>query len=522
MNNKIKNNLKSLIIVIIAAMSFFSALSPEYCAAFSQSEIDGAFSENAGVSSEWYVIGLRQNAEGEIYDFSNYRAALLEYMEKNETVSASTRLKYALSLAACGNEADINYINEILCDAYGKQGLMSYVFSLHLLNNGFECEGVGAEALVEKLLSFQLEDGGWAVFGTNGDVDATAMTLQAFAPYYEENADVTTAVKKALALLSERMSEEGDFSSYGVYNCESTAQVIIALSALGIDCGNDEAFLKSRTSPVMALEKYRIDGNDFSHTKGGEKSQIASSQAFCASVAYERMKSGKGPFFVFDKIDPSIFETETPAAETASPVPETASPITPKGDKQQSEINVKTWICAGIVAMGGIICIVLIVAGKRNIKNFIVVLVIVAVGVGAVLVSDISLPEDYYGNETEQKNIVGSITLEIKCDTLDKAPVLEKTSFDIEDGDTVFDVLTRAAKKHGIHIEHSGTTAMSDSLAYVSGINYIYEAQYGDLSGWVYFVNGQKPSVGCGEYVLKDGDRVEWHYSLTMGNDIVK
>ena len=108
MNNKIKNNLKSLIIVIIAAMSVFSALSPEYCAAFSQSEIDGAFSENAGVSSEWYVIGLRQNAEGEIYDFSNYRAALLEYMEKNETMSASTRLKYALALAACGNEDDIN------------------------------------------------------------------------------------------------------------------------------------------------------------------------------------------------------------------------------------------------------------------------------------------------------------------------------------------------------------------------------------------------------------------------------
>jgi hypothetical protein len=291
--------------------------------------------------------------------------------------------------------------------------------------------------------------------------------------------------------------------------------VIIALSALGIVCGGDEAFLKSRTSPVMALEKYRIDGNDFSHTKGGEKSHIASSQAFCASVAYERMKSGKGPFFVFDKIASSDVETE-------APVPETASPSLEKDNKQQTKVHVKTWICAGIVAMGGIICIVLIVAGKRNIKNFIVVLVMVAVGTGAELISDISLPEDYYGNETEQKNIVGSITLEIKCDTLDKAPVLEKTSFDIEAGDTVFDVLTRAAKKHGIHIEHSGTTAMSDSLAYVSGINYIYEAQYGDLSGWVYFVNGEKPSVGCGEYVLTDGDRVEWHYSLTMGNDIVK
>jgi hypothetical protein len=33
----------------------------------------------------------------------------------------------------------------------------------------------------------------------------------------------------------------------------------------------------------------------------------------------------------------------------------------------------------------------------------------------------------------------------------------------------------------------------------------------------VYLVNGESPSVGAGSYILKDGDRVEWIYSLEMG-----
>ena len=57
-------------------------------------------------------------------------------------------------------------------------------------------------------------------------------------------------------------------------------------------------------------------------------------------------------------------------------------------------------------------------------------------------------------------------------------------------------------------------------MKYMSGINYIYELAYGDLSGWVYLVNGERPSVGCDAYKLSDGDVIEWHYSLELGNDI--
>jgi hypothetical protein len=91
--------------------------------------------------------------------------------------------------------------------------------------------------------------------------------------------------------------------------------------------------------------------------------------------------------------------------------------------------------------------------------------------------------------------------------------ILDVSEFPIAEGDTVYTVLTDAAKKHKIQIENNGTS----TLAYISGINYLYEFDFGELSGWEYRVNGERPSVGAGEYRPKDGDVIEWYYTLTLG-----
>ena len=158
------------------------------------------------------------------------------------------------------------------------------------------------------------------------------------------------------------------------------------------------------------------------------------------------------------------------------------------------------------------------------------VLCVVAVVVVILVTVDFEKPSDYYGDGEEKENVSGVVTLEIRCDTVvgksdnEYVPangvVLEKTQFEIEDGDTVFDVLIEATKKNKMHIEHSGTTAVSNSKAYVTGLNYIYSGDFGDLSGWLFYVNGKTPSVGCGEFVLKDGDVVEFLYSCDMGSDL--
>ena len=98
--------------------------------------------------------------------------------------------------------------------------------------------------------------------------------------------------------------------------------------------------------------------------------------------------------------------------------------------------------------------------------------------------------------------------------------ILAPTAFDIESGDTVFDILTEAAQTYGIQVENKGSAGSSHGMVYISGINYIYEFDFGDLSGWVYHVNGITPSRNCGEYVLSDGDRIEWLYTCEVGHDL--
>ena len=72
------------------------------------------------------------------------------------------------------------------------------------------------------------------------------------------------------------------------------------------------------------------------------------------------------------------------------------------------------------------------------------------------------------------------------------------------------------AKEHGISIDNTG----SESMAYIAGIGQIGEFDFGDLSGWLYFVNDESPSVGCQDYELAPGDKIEWLYSCELGKDL--
>lgn len=94
--------------------------------------------------------------------------------------------------------------------------------------------------------------------------------------------------------------------------------------------------------------------------------------------------------------------------------------------------------------------------------------------------------------------------------------ILDTTTFEIEDGDTVLDVLLQARDLYRLHVDYSGTK----SSAYVKGINNLYEFDGGRWSGWMYCVNGWYPNYGCGVYFLKAGDAIEWNYTCDLGLDL--
>ena len=86
------------------------------------------------------------------------------------------------------------------------------------------------------------------------------------------------------------------------------------------------------------------------------------------------------------------------------------------------------------------------------------------------------------------------------------------------EGESVFNVLQREMRRHGIHMS-SRFTPMFNS-AYIEAINNIFEFDGGPLSGWMYRVNGWFPNFGASRYLLQPGDVIEWMYTVDLGRDV--
>ena len=541
--------------------------------------LNGDIAEGAGTVTDWYALTLSQCG---YTDLSAYEGSLLGYLGNNSITSATSREKYALALCAAGSNN--SYITDILDSSIGGQGIMSWIYGLHVLNNGYTCSRFTADSVVDTILSMQYSDGGWALFGDYGDIDVTAMTVQSLAPHYNENEAVAISVERALDFLSRKQKDNGGYESFGTPNPESASQVLTALSALGIDCRYDERFIKNGNDLIDGIVRFRLHDGSFSHTEGGSFNETATVQAYYSFVAFRRMTEGKTPLLVLDNRKPNNTEqsltesnkqeatdnnitlvttiaasdsaeksTEsTVAATTCSTVAYThTSSTVPSGtassvsqvstvtiqtsaailEQVQKQSGYKPKVIIVIIVTAAVLCLILLIIGKRSIKNFIFIGILAGAGVIIVLVTNISSAGNYYSGEKKQKkNAVGTVTMEIRCDTIadksnsDYIPsdgvILPPTAFDIETGDTVFDILTEAAQTYGIQVENKGSAGGAHGMVYISGINYIYEYDFGNLSGWVYHVNGIAPSRGCGEYVLSAGDRVEWLYTCEIGHDL--
>lgn len=86
--------------------------------------------------------------------------------------------------------------------------------------------------------------------------------------------------------------------------------------------------------------------------------------------------------------------------------------------------------------------------------------------------------------------------------------ILSPVSVNFDDGATAFDVLQKACTQNGIALN----AQKSSFGVYIVGIGGIDEKDCGQQSGWVYTVNGKSPSVGLGNYKIKNGDSIVLSY----------
>ena len=82
----------------------------------------------------------------------------------------------------------------------------------------------------------------------------------------------------------------------------------------------------------------------------------------------------------------------------------------------------------------------------------------------------------------------------------------ELSSYDVEldEGATVYDALVAT----GADVNASD----SDYGMYVAGINGLAGGDFGDMSGWMFEVNGEMAEVGCSQLEVADGDVITWTY----------
>lgn len=96
--------------------------------------------------------------------------------------------------------------------------------------------------------------------------------------------------------------------------------------------------------------------------------------------------------------------------------------------------------------------------------------------------------------------------------------ILGPVTIELEPGDTVWTVLQRVTRSHGVALEAQWTPAYGTD--YVQGIGQLYEFDCGQGSGWIYSVNGAFPSEGCSSYPLQPGDVIRWLYTCDCGHAI--
>lgn len=311
-------------------------------------------------AGEWTILSLARagyDVPQSYYD-KYYDNVEKEIIEKNGVLHNVKYTEYSrviLGLTSIGrdvtNVGGYNLI-EKLADFNGvkKQGINGPIFALIALDtNKYEIpivEGVKVQTtrdmLIDYILGLEITAadgtvGGWALSGKVPDPDITAMALQSLAPY-KDDPKVKPYIDRAVQVLADIQLPSGGYSSWGSTNSESIAQVIVALTALGIDPATDTRFIKEGGNWIVsAIMDFYVEGGGFKHILDGSKDAMATDQGMYALVAYDRFVNGKNS--LYDMTDVEV--TENMAGKAVITAPERIAGN--KGTEFKINVKVGSW-----------------------------------------------------------------------------------------------------------------------------------------------------------------------------------
>ena len=275
--------------------------------------IAAGYSEASG---EWEIIGLSayrqynpaatETSLSAQQTYINYAVSVIDdYTKSTNGIYANPDTEYSkaiIALQSIGVDAgQVYHVNSLVpLDAFNKLGevpdsqmasLQYATSSLYVLQAFIQQPARSSafssqeQKIIEFLLDSQDQSGAWGYDfgGFMADVDYTAMTITALAPYYPAGGvEIVAAVDAALLWLAGEQNADGTFDDAwgGGASANSTAQVIIALCALGLD--PDTYFADSALDSLISFATSSLDG----FTGGDPRATLDGFMALIAAARY--------------------------------------------------------------------------------------------------------------------------------------------------------------------------------------------------------------------------------------------
>ena len=535
------------------------------------------------VSGEWAVLGLaRGNASVTNSYYDSYYDRVVAHVK--ETINSKGQLnsdkstensRIILALTAIGEDPtsvggrnlltalnDLTYVK--------KQGSNGPIWALIAVDSG-NYEYTKREQLIEAILADRTDDGGWTYGEGGADTDMTAMAIQALAPYNDdEHPTVKSAISTALKLLSGMQNDDGGFSSMGYRNCESAAQVVVALSALGLDSNTDSRFVKNGHSVLENLLTYEQADGSFWHLidgSGNANNQMSAEQGTYALVAYDRYVKNKHSLYdmtdVVKREDASaqevivMIENLYPVDENSyDAIAEARNAYNKLSTADRAKVTNYNTLTAAEDAYKAIL-------SERQTERY--------KELKAYYDELLNDKTKKYGNaakkklqsilQTAQKDMNAAVSCERVEDIFQKAKsdldavkpgdievtfrligALEATqdvdltndsylpeyvtwvptkTYALQENATVYDLFTEAMSDAGLRYIGAESNYVSTIYAPSCLGGYaLSEFTNGKKSGWMYTVNGKHPNQGLKNWTLNDGDVVIWHYVNDYSHEV--
>lgn len=533
-------------------------------------------------SGEWAVLALaRGNASVTNSYYDGYYDRVVAYVKENinsneqlDSNKSTENSRIILALTAIGEDPTsvgghnlLTALNDLTF--VKKQGSNGPIWALLAVDSG-NYEYTKRSQLIEAILADRTEDGGWTYGEGGADADMTAMAIQALAPYNDdEHPAVKSAISTALNLLSGMQNDDGGFSSMGYRNCESAAQVVVALSALRLDANTDSRFVKNGHSVLENLLSYEQEDGSFWHLSDGSSgnNQMTAEQGTYALVAYDRYVRKTNSLYdmtdvvkredasaqeVIDMID-SIGEVNEYSYDA---IAEARNAYNKLSTADRAKVtNYNTLTAAEDVYKA--------ILSERQTERY--------KELKAYYDELLNDKTKKYGNaakkklqsilQTAQKEMNAAVSCERVEDIFQKAKsdldavkpgdievtfrligALEATqdvdlttdsylpeyvtwvptkTYALQENATVYDLFTEAMSDAGLRYIGAESNYVSTIYAPSCLGGYpLSEFTNGKKSGWMYTVNGTHPNQGLKNWTLNDNDVVVWHYVNDYSHEV--